>query len=204
MKKVSNFFSLVPIRKMRKANMFQEEDITESTVIQKQKRRRPSFWANVGTLLVLVAAILAAQKVSRKWITPDLPEEEIEAGIVLEDLETEKPLAESEAMAVPSVPEPETETPAAAPTPAPAVTPPPPAKKIARPVKKISPYAYDPYTNSGPRDLDRPENWEIYFPDRPKSGVVKTRVPAEPLRREATAAPLLPTERDRFIPFEKE
>lgn len=192
-KKVGNFFSLVPIRLMKGANMFPDDEITEATVIVKQKKRRPSFWINLATLTLLAAIILFAQKMSQQWIHPSLPEEEMEKEIVLEDLETEKPLIESESVEVPSVVvEPET-------LPKPA-----PKKAVVKPVKKISPYTKDPYTDGGTLDLDRRENWDKFFPNRPKEGFAKKRVPVEVEKQEATATPLLPTERDQFIPFEQE
>ncbi|MBI4124859.1 MAG: hypothetical protein HY609_04020 [Deltaproteobacteria bacterium] len=194
--------------------MDREDEITDATVVQRQKRRRPSFWVNMGTLVVLAAVILFAQKLSREWITPTLPEEAAENGIVLEDLETDKPFIEAETVEVPHAPESEIKEEVekileTTPPPRPAPAPKPTSAKQARPsvkkpVKKISPYAKDPYTDGGPMDLDRRENWDRYFLDRPKDGFVKWKVPAGPQRREATAAPLLPTERDRFIPFERE
>lgn len=157
-----------------------EEEITESTVqgnnkIEK-KRGGPSFWLNLLTLVLLWAGIMGVRSAVKQWEPKTLPEEGKENQIILEDLENKKPLVESEQVSVPTVGEKsEIRNP----------------KKI-RAVVKRSPYDMpDPYTDGSALDLDRQENLE------------KTQT-KQPIRKEVRATPLLPTERDQFIPFESE
>lgn len=162
-----------------------EDEITEVTLIEGQKRHSPSFWANWVTLALLVAIVLGAQKWVERWSDQSLPAEAMDKEIVLEDLETEEPLVESESVPVPSVKEKQ--------------------RTEDRKLKAESVYTKpDPYTSGGTQDLDRPENWPIFFPGRPKEGVIKEKVPAKKSSKEATATPLLPNERDQFIPFESD
>lgn len=165
-----------------------KEEVTEKTVIAKPKRG-PSFWYNTIALVAVFGVIFAAHRVVTRWIFPS--QEEPLSDIVLEDLENQKPLAESQPVTVIEVKE----------------TPPPPPiveekkvapkpkvvrkKKVAKKKQQpwVSPYANDPYTDGGPGDIDRPENKPTYFPEGAK---------------EATAEPLKLRERDEFIPFEKD
>lgn len=190
-----------------------DEEITETTFVAK-RRHLPSLWVNIAALILLAWVIVVAREAANYFFVKNEPPAEIEQHIVLEDLESEVPLAESEPVQMPTVETPAptvveapaiVEAPAVVETPAPVVKPaeaaalrPAPVKKTVRkkPVKKVIPeYAQpDPYTSGGAQDLDNPQQRSEYR----KGNVI--RVPA---KTEAAAAPVQPAdERDEFIPFE--
>jgi len=152
------------------------QEKAEITLIQPRPSKPASLWANMITLIVLFGLIIGAKRLSDHWLKQAPPPEAEENQIVLEDLEEEKPLAES-----PSIEMPEQKV-------AQQNEKPKKPKKVVR--VELTPTRTDPYTDGGPLDLDRPENQE--------KGPTKILVP-----QEATAiAPLPLDERDQFIPFE--
>lgn len=168
-----------------------DEEITETTFIAKRKRL-PSLWVNIAVLILLAWVIVVAREAANYFFVKNEPPAEMEQHIVLEDLESEVPLAESEPVQMPTV-----ETPAVVEIPAPVVKPAPVKKTVRKKsVKKAIPeYAQpDPYTSGGAQDLDGQQQRTEYR----KGNVIRV-----PSKTEATAAPVQPAdERDEFIPFE--
>lgn len=185
-----------------------DEEITETTFVAK-RRRLPSFWVNIAALILLAWVIVAAREAANYFFGAKVAPAEVEHHIVLEDLESEVPLAESEAVPMPTLETPApVETPTVVeapvveekPAPPPVAKPAPVVKPVVkkRPAKKTVPeYAQpDPYTSGGNEDLDSDEKRSEYQ----KGNVI--RVPAQ---TEVKAAfPVPPDERDEFIPFEEE
>lgn len=178
-----------------------QEEITETTVLNERPKKGASFWANFVVLSALVAMILWAQQWAVQKAPQPVPavEEEIDKHIVLEDLETQKPLAEPEQVVGPKAEErtenreqktenrelktesrkPRVENRKQRTENRKRKT----VKKAKAPVVMET----DPYTDGGVLDLDRLENRKIDLP-----------------KKEATATPPLPQEKERgqFIPFE--
>lgn len=175
-----------------------DEEITETTFVAK-RRLLPSFWVNIAVLILLAWVIVAAREAANYFFGAKEAPAEVEHHIVLEDLESEVPLAESEAVPMPTL---ETPTVVEAPVveekpaPLPVAKPAPAVKK--RPAKKTVPeYAQpDPYTSGGNEDLDSDEKRSEYQ----KGNVI--RVPAQ--TEVKAASPVPADERDEFIPFEEE
>ena len=178
-----------------------KEEKTEITLINPKPTKTPSLWMNMLTLTLLFGLIVGAQQLSEKWLSKTPPPEAEENQIVLEDHESEQPLAESATVTMPTTQETE---PVAEPKKTVSETPKVTAKPVAtekpRKVKKVvrmelTPPRTDPYTDGGPLDLDRPEN---------RQGEIKViRVPQGSDTMEATATPTLPLpERDQIMPFE--
>ena len=196
-----------------------EEEITEITVVEGRPKKRSSFWANFFVLSALVAIILWAQQWAVQKAPQTVPagtvpaEEEIDKHIVLEDLENEKPLPEEKeetqdnGLRLPAGQAGTTDYGQKTKNSIPKAESPPPQKsqrasRKPKAVKKIKSVSVepDPYTDGGVQDLDRPENWQNYFPGRPKEGYVKEKVPTT--STEATATPVVPQKKEEFIPFE--
>lgn len=169
-----------------------QEEITETTFVETKKRRTSVFWINLLALAVLAGVVFAAREISLRFyeggsVPPD-------RQIVLEDLENETPLAESEVVKIPSVGE-------TIPAKRVAVLKTTPLKTLVRkpPLqKKIIPeYALpDPYTSGGPEDLDGPANREEYR----GSNVIRIA----PQTEASATAPAPEEEPEAFIPFETE
>ncbi|MDO8494303.1 MAG: hypothetical protein Q7S68_03095 [Deltaproteobacteria bacterium] len=173
-----------------------------TTEKQTNEKKPPSIWLNIFVLVGLCAAIIVSKEYSKRVLSGTLPAEEFENQIVLENLDEEAPLAESEPLQVPTVEKTaEKQTPPVEKKPAvkkPAVE----QAKPATPTQATTVAQKDPYTDGGTRDLDRLENRPNYFPNE-KLEVSVTRTQ----KSLATATKVLPTSttlRDRFIPFEGE
>lgn len=208
-----------------------KETVTQITLVQPKPVRAPSLWGNLIVLVALFGLMVGAKTISDRWLHKELPVENPETQIILEDHTNEQPLAES--------PEVQMEAPAEKATAEKA----PVEKVTAAPIKKKetqetenrqqatdnrkqtaengkqatagktkkkadaaprkNAYAEpDPYTSGGPLDLDRPANRNASEPLR--TGSPQTAV-ANPSRVERPKkAPASLGERDQFIPFESE
>src|SRR3989338_10311533 len=100
-----------------KREIFMEEmqdELTEITLINPKPVRPPSLWMNMATLIVLFCLVVGVKYLSNSWLSKAPPEEHPENQIVLEDLENEKPVADSAPIAIPATeeaPAPVVETP---------------------------------------------------------------------------------------------
>jgi len=161
-----------------------EEKITDTKKVKNGGKTSPSFWFNILVLVVLFGLIVGAQHMAKQWAeNAPPPIEDMDRQIVLEDLESDAPLAESEMIQVDQEIEDILES--------------EPKKKAVFAIKK------NPYTDGGALDLDNPKNRELYFPGSPKESLIRIREPRE-VRLEATASSLFSNTRDQFIPFESE
>lgn len=148
------------------------EEITEVTLVERPRKRRFAIWRNIfalGFILLFIQSALYFKKQSMQKIP--LPEE-IEKHIVMEDIETDKPLVESNTVAIPAV---EAKVEAK----------PVEVKVVAKPLVQAEP---DPYTDGGTQDLDHSAYREEY-----KKGNV-LRIPAQ--KKSSSSSPT------EFIPYE--
>lgn len=184
----------------------EKEEITETTLVEKRPSPPPSFWMNFIALAILFGMIVTAHQLSLRYENTQLPPESPETQIIMEDLESEKPIAESNAVTIPS-----TDGPEAKPTePAPRIAPKPivqpvslpkTQKRIVKKKPKTAPKPYtepDPFTSGGSEDLDNKLSQMEYR----KGNIV--RIPTVKKNREAAADKPLPETdaEEKFIPFE--
>ncbi|MBI5300191.1 MAG: hypothetical protein HY877_07885 [Deltaproteobacteria bacterium] len=170
-----------------------QDELTEITLINPKPVRPPSLWMNMTALIVLFCLVVGVKYLSNRWLSKTLPEEHPEKQIVMEDLENEKPIADSAPVAMPVTeevkkeealaPAPVVETPKSVETKKVTMKKKKTAKKKTAQKKPTSVATTDPYTDGGPLDLDRKENQT---------------------QPSTVATPSAPTidERDQIIPFE--
>lgn len=166
---------------------------------EEKKSRGPSLWINAIVLVLLFAVILISRETSKRLTQkPLFTPEDLETQIVMEDLENQTPMIESEPVNPPVIEPQAVEAPK------------PPAPKVAvKPVKKKSRPSYNQFTDNGPEDLDRKENWDKYFPEDHRAQVIiresiSGTVPEAKEKKTLEAKPTGLKERDQFIPFDTE
>ncbi|MDZ4225164.1 MAG: hypothetical protein U1D33_04580 [bacterium] len=193
--------------------MTEKDQQTITLINPKSQPKSPSLLGNMLILLALFGLIWGSERWTKSWgakpaaTVPSaaVPEEieEIKDQIVMEDLENEKPIAESATVVMEKTEDRRQKTEDQGP----GTMDKGPKKKVAKKLNKqrktqnaerATKYNQpDPYTNGGPQDLDRLEN-------RGKYGL-PTKAKTTQKIKTVTATPPLPLdERDQFIPFEKE
>jgi len=183
--------------------MTDNEQQTITIINPKPQHKSPSLLGNMFILLALFGLIWGGGTAAKKWSAkPKLAavpkEAESERHIVMEDLESEQPMAESAPVIMPiqktedRIPRTEDQKPV--------------KKKRVKVAKKVKPkkekissvYAQpDPYTDGGPQELDRQEN-------RDKYGLPTATKTTQKVKTVTATPPLPMDERDQFIPFEKD
>ena len=178
--------------------------------MRSEKTKSPSVWINIAAIFILITVILFSLNYVKKWTKTDVKQpQEPEIGIVMEDLESETPLAESEPFVAPEVGVQPTEE-ASLPKkedPQKQTGEKEAEKKTVAIEKPVNPYANDPYTNGGELDLDRPENFAKFFPNEKRGKTfIKQKIPLgtpSPINQgDLLAQPTSLKERDLFIPFQ--